>query len=71
MKRHWIVDDYKGTVIYEQVDYVPKPHSSHVLADEIDGMTKGRAIKTLETMYDTVSTNDRSNRIFCKRGDVR
>ena len=71
MKHHWIVSEHRDTVIYEQVDYVPLPQSSRVLADEIDGMSKSRAMRTLETMFDYVSTVTGSNRIFCKRGDAR
>ena len=71
MKHHWIVSEYRGVVTYEQVNYVPQPHSSRILADEIDGMPKSRAVRTLETMYDSVSTIDRSNLIFCKCGDAR
>ena len=67
---HWIVSEYRDTVIYEQVDYIPLPHSSRTLADEIDGQPKSRAIRTLESMYDRVSTVPGSNRIFCKRGDA-
>ena len=70
MTYHWIVSEHKGTVIYEQVDYVPQPHSSRTLADEIDGQPKSQALRTLECMYDRVSTVQGSNRIFCKLGDV-
>jgi hypothetical protein len=70
MKNHWIVSEHKGTVIYEQVDYVPQPHSSRTLADEIDGQPKSQALRTLETLYDHVSTVQGSNCIFCKRGDT-
>ncbi len=70
MKNHWIVSQHRDTVIYEQVDYVPLPQSSRTLADEIDGMSRSRAVRTLETMFDQVSTVNGSNRIFCKRGDV-
>ena len=70
MKHHWIIYENRDTVTYEQVDYVPQPHSSRTLADEIDGMSKSRAIRTLENMYEQVITVDRSNRIFCKCGDA-
>jgi len=71
MKHHWIVSEYRGTVIYEQVDYIPLPHSSRTLADEIDGMPKSRAVQILETIYDKVSTFNGSNLIFCTRGTAR
>ena len=70
MKYHWLVSEHKGTVIYEQVDYVPQPYSSRTLADEIDGQPKSQALRTLESMYDHVSTVPGSNCIFCKRGEA-
>ena len=66
MKTHWIVSEHRDTVIYERTDYVPQPHSSRVLADEIDGLNKSQAVRTLESMYDRVSSIEGSNRIFCK-----
>jgi len=71
MKHHWIIYDHDSTVIYEQVDYIPQPNSSRTLADEIDGMPKSRAVRTLETIYDKVSVITGSNRIFCRQGDAQ
>jgi len=74
MKHHWIVStgtDKRGTyTTYEQVDYVPGPQSSNVLADEIDGMLKSRAVRTLERMYDKVATITGSRIIICRDGDA-
>jgi len=72
MKNHWIVSEYRDTIMYEQVDYVPKPYSSLVLADEIDGLTQSQAVKVLESMFESVKSRPgRYPQIFCKRGEPR
>ena len=68
MSNHWIVhEEHNGCTMYERVDYVPLPHSSRVLAEEIDGKPKAQAIAVLEQMFDRVKTRKGSPRIFCYR----
>ena len=71
MSAHWIVDELNGTIIYEQVDYIPGPRSSRVLADEIDGMNRTQAVRTLKTMYEKVTVIENSPKIFCQRELVK
>jgi len=67
MKRnhHWVVAIYPDFVRYERVDYIPSEASSRVLADEIDGLTMGRAVKVLRKTYNKVTTF-KSGVIICR-----
>lgn len=63
---HWLFfhNPKTGTDIFESVDYIPTAHSSRVIATVIDGKTKSEARKTLEQLYDKVTSVN--NSIFCR-----
>ena len=69
-KHHWIIDEERSSggeeyVRYTKVESIPSAQSSRTLADELDGLTVGRAVKFLRGQYRAV-TSFQSGIIICR-----
>ena len=70
---HYVLEDHypqrelsgRVYVSYQIVTYLPEPHSSRILAHEINELTIPVAIKVLKTLYEEVHWKEGWQNIIC------